>query len=122
MPRQVTLAIIVGRPGPLRNSLQTLMTTMPQIEILAETSDPSALLRMGAEIRPNVVLLDASLPEKQVWAALQQIKEEWCQTRSIVLVENSQQQQNAQAAGADLVLPKGYPAARLIDAIERLLS
>ena len=122
MPKQVTLAIIVARPGPLRNSLQSLMTTMPQIEILAETSDPSALLRMGAGIQPDVVLLDASLPEEQVWAALGQIKKEWSQTRSIVLVEDSQQQQKAQASGADLVLIKGYPAANLIAAIERLLS
>ena len=30
------------------------MTTMPQIEILAETRDPSALLRMGAEIQPHI--------------------------------------------------------------------
>ena len=121
MPKQVTLALIVARPGPLRNSLQSLMTTIPQIEILAETSDPSALLRMGAGIQPDVVLLDASLPEEQVWAALRQIKEEWCHTRSIVLVEDSQQQQEMEAAGADVALLKGYPAAKLIATIEELL-
>ena len=121
MPVQVTLALIVASPGPLRNSLQSLMTTIPQIEILAETSDPSALLRMGAGIQPDVVLLDASLPEEQVWAALRQIKEEWCHTRSIVLVEDSQQQQEMEAAGADVALLKGYPAAKLIAAIEELL-
>jgi DNA-binding NarL/FixJ family response regulator len=122
MPKQVTLALIVARPGPLRNSLQALMATLPQIEVLAETSDPSALLRMGAGIQPDVVLLDASLPEEQVWPALRQIRDEWCQTRSIVLVEDSQQQQSAQAAGADVALVKGYPAAKLIAAIEDLLS
>jgi DNA-binding NarL/FixJ family response regulator len=97
------------------------MTTMPQIEILAETSDPSALLRMGAGIQPDIVLLDASLPEEQVWAALRQIKQAWSQTRSIVLVEDSRQQLKAQAAGADVALLKGYPAARLIATIEELL-
>jgi DNA-binding NarL/FixJ family response regulator len=121
MPEQVTLALIVARPGPLRNSLQSLMTTMPQIEILAEATDPSALLRMGAKIQPDIVLLDADLPEEQVRAALRQIKEEWCHTRSIVLVEDSQQQQEIEAAGADVALVKGYPAAKLIGAIEGLL-
>jgi len=121
MPKQVTLALIVAKPGPLRNGLQAVMTTMPQIEILAETTDPSALLRMGAEMQPDVVLLDASLPEEQVWPALRHIRENWYQTRSIVLVEDSQQQQKAQAAGADVVLIKGYPAAKLIAAIEGLL-
>ncbi|MFC2030916.1 response regulator [Chloroflexota bacterium] len=122
MSEQVTLALIVARPGPLRSSLQALMTTMPQIEILAETSDPSALLRMGDSIQPDVVLIDASLPEEQVCAALGQIKEEWSRTRSIVLVEDSQQQQKVQAAGADVVLVKGHPADKLIEAIEGFLS
>ena len=122
MSEQVTLALIVASPGPLRNSLQALMTTMPQIEILAETSDPSALLRMGAEMQPHVVLMDADLPEEQVCYALGQIKAEWSQTRSIVLVEDSQQQQLVQAAGADVALLKGYPAAKLIATIEELLS
>ena len=122
MPKQVTLALIVARPGPLRDSLQALMTTMPQIEILAETTDPSALLRIGNRIQPDIVLLDADLPGEQVWSALREIKEEWSQTRSIVLVKDSQQQQKAQVAGADVVLIKGYPAARLIATIEELLS
>ena len=122
MPKQVTLALIVARPGPLRDSLQALMTTIPQIEILAETPEPSVLLRMGAEIQPDVVLMDADLPGEQVWSALREIKTEWSQTRSIVLVEDSQQQQKAQAAGADVALIKGYPAARLITAIGELLS
>ena len=122
MSKQVTLALIVARPGPLRNSLQALMTTMPQIEILAETSDPSALLRMGAEIQPHVILLDASLPEDEVCAALRQIKEEWSRTRSIVLAEDSQQQQKVQAAGADVALLIGHPAAKLVATIEGLLS
>jgi DNA-binding NarL/FixJ family response regulator len=122
MPKQVTLALIVARPGPLRNGLQALMTTMPQIEILAETADPSALLRMGAGNQPDVVLLDASLPEDQVWSALGRIKAEQSQTRSIVLVEDSQQQQKAQAAGADVVLIQGTPAGQLIAAIEGILS
>lgn len=122
MPKQVTLAVIVARPGPLRSSLRALMTTVPRIEILAETADPSALLRMGAEMRPNVVLLDASLPEEQVRAALRQIRAEWSQTRSIILVEDSHQQRKVRAAGADVALIKGYPAAKLIAAIEGLLA
>jgi DNA-binding NarL/FixJ family response regulator len=121
MPEQVTIAVVVARPGPLRHSLQTLMTTLPQIEILAETTDPSALLRMGVEIQPDIVLLDASLPEEQVWAALRQMKEAWSRTRSIVLVEDSRQQQEAQAAGADVALIKGYPAAKLTATIQELL-
>jgi len=122
MPEHVTLALIVAKPGPLRNSLQALMTTVPKIEIVAETDNPSTLLRMGNAMQPDIVLLDASLSEDDVWAALRRIRDEWLQTRSIVLVEGSHQQQRARAAGADVVLIKGYPADGLTTAIEELLQ
>ena len=118
MPEQVTLALIVAQPGPLRDSLQALMTTMPQIEIVAEANKPSALLRMSERIQPDVVLLDASVPGNDVWAALRQIRDAWPQARAIVLVENSAQQAQAEEAGADVALLKGFPAARLAAIIE----
>jgi len=119
--KQVSLALIVARPGPLRNSLQALMTNMPQIEIVAEADAPSALLRMGDTIQPDIVLIDASLPEQEVWAALQQIQSEWSQTHTIVLVEDSKQQQRAMEAGADVALLKGFPAAKLAAVMESFL-
>ena len=121
MPNLVRMALVVARPGPLRNSLQALMTTIPQIEILAETKDVASLLRMGAEIQPNLVLLDAALPVDEVWAAVGQIKAGWSRTRTIVLVEDARQQREAEDAGADVVLFKGFPAAKLRSAIEGLI-
>ena len=121
MPEHVTLALIVAKPGPLRNSLQALMTTVPKIEIVAETDNPSTLLRMGNAMQPDIVLLEAGLCQEDVWSALRTIRGEWSQTRSIVLVEDSLQREKAQAAGADMVLIKGYPAGGLVAAIEELL-
>ena len=122
MPKQVTLALIVARPGPLRNSLQALMATMPQIEIVAEASDPSALLRMGDSVQPDIVILDASLPGNEVWVALGIIREEWSHTRTIAMVDDSLQQKEAEDVGADLALLKGFPAAKLAAKIEELLA
>jgi len=42
--------------------------------------------------------------------------------RCIALADDVHQQQEAEAAGADVVLLKGFPAARLIATIEGLLS
>ena len=122
MPEKVTLALIVAKPGPLRNSLQALLTTMPQIEIVAEANDSLALLRMGDRIQPDIVLLDASLPQHEVWAALKQIQEEWSQTRIIVLADDSRQQKQATEAGANVALLKGFPAAKLATIVEMFLQ
>jgi DNA-binding NarL/FixJ family response regulator len=121
MSAQVTLVLIVGKPGPLRNSLHALMTTMPLTEVVAEASDSSALLRMGDSIQPDILLIDASLSE-DIWPALEQIRKEWSRTRTIVLVEDSVQLRRATDAGADVALPKGFRAAKLAAIVEELLS
>jgi two-component system, LytTR family, response regulator AlgR len=122
MSEQVALALIVAQPGPLQDSLQALLTSISQIEIVAEATDLSAILRMGNRIQPDIVLLDAHLPENEIWTALRQIQDEWSQTRTIVLVESSHQQQQAMDAGADVALPKGFPAAKFAATIEGLLA
>ena len=121
MEKPLTIALIVVRPGPLRDSLQTLMNSMPQIRIVAESRDVSALLQLGAQLPPDLVLMEASLPGNEVCAAVYQIKAKWARTRTVVLVENARQQQEALAAGADAVLYQGFPAARLIAVVEELL-
>ena len=122
MPKQITLALVVARPGHLWNGLHSLLRTVPQIEIIAETQDPSVLLSMGAEIQPELVLLDASLFDEDTWPGISKIKDEWPHTQCVALVEDDQQRQSAQDAGADFVLSKGFPAARLVTLIEDLLS
>jgi len=122
MPKQITLALVIAKPGHLWNSLQSLLRTVPQIEIIAEAQDPTVLLKMGKEIHPELVLLDASIFDETTWTAITKIKAEWPQTKFVVLTENEPQRQSAEEAGADLVLPKGFPAAKLVALIEDLLS
>jgi DNA-binding NarL/FixJ family response regulator len=122
MPENRASALIAARPGPLQDGLQALMTAIPQIEIVARADDASAVVRLVTEYRPSLVLLDTSLVGNEAWTMLRQIKAEWPQARCTVLADNVQQQQEATAAGADAVLLKGFPAARLVATIEKLLS
>jgi DNA-binding NarL/FixJ family response regulator len=119
---KITLALIVTKPGHLCNGLQSLLRTVPQIEIIAETQDPSVLLKVGTEIHPELVLLDADLFDEDAWTAVVKLKGEWPQTQCVALVDNDQQRQNAQEAGVDLVLPKGYPAQKLVELIENIID
>ncbi len=122
MPKQITLALVVAKPGHFWNGLQSLLRTVPQIEIIAETQDPSVLLRVGNEMHPELVLLDASLFDEDAWTVVTKIKDEWPHTHCVVLTEDDNQRQSAQDVGADLVLPRGFQAAKLVALIEKLLS
>jgi DNA-binding NarL/FixJ family response regulator len=97
------------------------MNSLPQIEIVAEGKDMSTLLRMGTQMQPDLVLLEVDLPGDGVQEALGQIKNEWSDTRTIVLVDSCAQQRDVQKAGADVVLYKGFRAASLIRIVEDLL-
>jgi DNA-binding NarL/FixJ family response regulator len=114
-------ALIVARPGRMREGLRALLRTMPKIKIVGHVDQGSAALEMVTRERPALVLLNSSLPFEETWMALKQIKAEWPQTRCIVLVDNLQQQGMAQAAGADGVLLKGFAAETLFMTIDEVL-
>lgn len=121
MPENHKLTLVVARPGPLRYSLRALMSTVPEIEIVEETADVSSVLSVVAEHHPALVVLETGLLGDDMWTWFRQIKAAWPRARWIVLADNRRMQEGAVAAGADAVLLKGFPAARLVAAIEGLL-
>jgi DNA-binding NarL/FixJ family response regulator len=114
-------ALIVAKPGPLRDGLRALMIAMPQIGAVDEVNDFSSALKMVFEHRPTLVLLDVGLISGDTWMTIRQAKARWPKARCILLADDVQQHQEAEAAGADAVLLKGFPAARLVATMVRLL-
>jgi len=115
------LALIVAHPGPVRDGLRALLTAIPQVASLKEVDDASSALRVIEEYSPALVLISVNATSDDVWNLLAQIKAKHPQTRSILLVDDVQQQQLAQATGADGVLLRGAPASRLSATIKSLL-
>ena len=122
MSEQTKLALIVAKPGHLWDGVQSLLRTLPEIEIIAEIKCPAVLLKMSSEMQPDLILLDASLLGEEIWKAITKINEEWSHTQCVVLVEDNQHHRALYDAGADLVVPQGFPATKLVAAIEELLS
>ena len=120
MDDRILVLMVVG-PGPLRDGLRALLMAIPQVESLKEVNDASSALSATRGFPPSLVLVNADPPADQIWDLLEQIKAEWPQTRSILMVDDTQQQQLAQAAGADCVLLKGVPASKLCTTIKSLL-
>ena len=116
------MALIVARPGPLRNSLFSLMISLPQINLVAESKDMTSLLRMGSQIQPDLVLLETGQPGDDIDWTVRHIRTEWKASRTVVLVDDSAQQLEAEQAGADIVLFKGVRASYLMGIVEDLLS
>jgi DNA-binding NarL/FixJ family response regulator len=122
MPMRPTLALIATRPGSLQDSLVALMTTMPQVNAVLIAEDAASALRTMAQHRPPLVVLELGLPAEERHAVLNEIKTRWPLTRCIALADDIEQQREAKSAGADVVLIKGFAAAKLIATVEELLS
>ena len=104
------------------NCLRILLKSRPGITIVGSADDSSSVLRLISEHYPVLVLLDTNLPGEDITTVLEQVKASGPENRSLVLVENFNQQQEAKAAGADVALVKGFRTAKLFAIIERLLS
>ena len=112
------LALIAAAPSPLQDGLLALMTTSNQISAVFVAEEASIALRMVKDHRPNLVLLDSHLPEAQM--VLEQIKNQWLQTRCIVLVSSGEQERSVKEA--DAVLIEGFSPSQLLTTIEVVLA
>jgi len=114
-------ALIVAKPGPLRDGLHALMTTMSQIGNTYNADDVPSALNMTAEDCPVLVLMDAGPNGSDARMAVWQIKARCPQTRCVFLANDVQQRREAEAAGADAALLKGISTEKLVATIVGLL-
>ena len=114
-------ALIIAGPGPLRDGLRALLSTMPQIGSVRVVNNVGSALEMDVPASPALVLLDADMAVPRIWMTVRRVKSGWPQCRIIMLVSDVEQQVEAASAGADVVLLQGLPAGRLVAAVVKLL-
>ena len=112
--------LVIGRPFRFRDSLHLLLASMSPIKKTHLADDVASALKMKAVLA--VVVLDAAVGNARLASAINTIKTAWPQAGLIILVEDELEFQTAQAAGADVLLRKGFPAAKFIEAVETLLA
>jgi DNA-binding NarL/FixJ family response regulator len=118
---ETTIAII-ALAGPIRAGLETLVASMlpaNSLHIIESTAVPFNLQAAGS---PDIALIDASVFGAAADVEIQRLRAIWPRVRSLVLVEDANQQSLVQAAGADSTMLKDSRAADLASAIERLIA
>jgi DNA-binding NarL/FixJ family response regulator len=114
--------LIAARPGRMRDSLLAVLKSAPGISVVGQADCGASALSMIAACCPALALLDTDLPDGQAFAVLEQIKTLEPRCCCLVLADDRHQQQDAVSAGADAALLKGFPAAKLLGVIERLVD
>lgn len=114
------LILIIAPPGDLQISLQALLTTRLEVDVLV-TAEESSAMKVIKRHNPAVVVLDQDLPYNTASMITQQIKSSWPDIRCVVLVNNDQGCQEMLDKGADLSVIKGLPGGKLVSEIEKIL-
>jgi DNA-binding NarL/FixJ family response regulator len=114
--------LILSRRGPLCDSLQSVLVTVPWVEAVHMAEDLLSALRMVTQYRLALVIIVDDLPADGISIVLKRIRSEGASSRSLVLAKDSQQRQEALTLGADAALLRGFPAAKLLRVIERLVT
>jgi DNA-binding NarL/FixJ family response regulator len=114
------IRVLVADDHPIvRGGIVGLLGAADDIEVVGEAADGTAAVRLAAQLRPDLVLMDLRMPHLDGAAATAQILAENPATRVLILTtyESDDQILGAIAAGASGYLLKAAPQAEIIEGV-----
>lgn len=114
--------LIVDSQAVSRAGLHRLLESYPDLEVVGEASDGVQAVSESAELSPQIVLIDAQLPEDQSLAAVRQLRQVNAETRVLLLAtqENEMFLYEALRAGASGYILKDVVPDELARAVRAL--
>jgi DNA-binding NarL/FixJ family response regulator len=96
-----------------------LISAHPEIEVIGEAANGREAIELARHLRPDVIVMDISMPQIDGIEATRLIKSEFPGIRIIGLsmLEDEQSVKNIINAGADAFVPKTASSAELLKAI-----
>lgn len=106
----------------VREGLKILIGSDPEIEIMGEANNGAAAVRLAKKLRPDVVLMDLSMPHGNGVEASRNIRREVPEARVLILsaYQDEETIQQVLAAGAAGYLTKHSAANELLAAIRQV--
>ena len=114
---QPVRVLIADDRAQARDGLRALLSTAPQVAVIGEAANGHEAVHLVEQLRPDVVLMDAKMPEMDGLEATRLIKGRWPEVRIVMLTMHRAYWASALAAGADVFLIKGCPVEDLLEAI-----
>jgi PAS domain S-box-containing protein len=115
----ITRVMFVDDHQVMRQGLIRLVSGQPNINVIGEASNGLEALKLARQLRPNVIVMDVSMPEMDGIEATRRIKAEMPDIHVIGLSMHDDEQVSREIrnAGADAFVCKTVPAAELIKVI-----
>jgi len=116
--------LILNCPGLMRNSLQTLFSAVPRVQITGMFNQTEITLEKVIALQPNCIVLESEdgQPGPSSLNLLAGLKQAYPQTCCLIITPSPNQARLFLAAGADYVLLKGFAFGELKQAFDLLFS
>jgi DNA-binding NarL/FixJ family response regulator len=111
--------LIADDHAVVRSGVRQLLTTQADMEIVGEADDGEAALKLTKKLRPDVVLLDISMPGLNGLEAIGLMREAVPETRIVILSMHAKESYVHQvlSAGALGYVLKASPSADILNAV-----
>jgi DNA-binding NarL/FixJ family response regulator len=123
MPARISV-LLVEDHGLVRRGFRHILEDDPGIRVAAEASDGAEAVKLALELRPQVILMDYSLPTMSGVLAARRILDELPATAVLMLSMHSEQTcvKHALDAGARGYILKNAMDLDLVDAVKRVAA
>jgi DNA-binding NarL/FixJ family response regulator len=111
--------LIVDDIAGVRHELHTLLELSGRAQVVGEAADGAQAVRLAAQLRPDVVLMDLEMPVLDGYAAARLVKGilPGCRVIALSIHEDAAARQKALEAGVDVFVSKASHLQELLDAI-----
>ena len=108
----------------VRTGLKSFLQTQPDLEVVAEASDGQEAVTRALETRPDIIIMDLSMPGMDGLEATRQLKEKWPQVVVLALTvhEDKLYFMKMLEAGASGYLTKQAASDELVQAIHTVAN
>lgn len=108
----------------IREGMVRILEARPGFEIVGAVADGDAAVELCRLHRPDVLILDISMPGPSIFEMLRQLREIAPQTRALILTGHPEERYALRCleAGAAGYMTKGRPTDELLDAIHEVAS
>ena len=108
----------------LRAGLKALLADERGIEVVGEAADGAAAVEQAVALRPDVALVDITMPELDGLAAMRQIREQDPEARIVMcsaMGQSSMVIESIQAGARDFIV-KPFQPERVLEAVKKALA
>ena len=116
--------ILVDDHSIVRDGIKSILTNSGKVDVIAEASDYNSLSTILKNMKPDIVMLDISLPGLSGIEITQKMQKEYPDIKIMILSMYTDDDfiYNALKAGAKSYLPKNTNRRELIEAVEKVYN